>query len=275
MQTIIAATDFSPNSLNAVNYAADLAMVLGAHLTLFHVYQVPIAFSEVPAPVVSIEDLEKDADEKMNQLEDAILQRTGNRISIYKVVRQGAVVNELEDYCNSSNAYAVVMGSESANALERFLGGGRTTSAITHLKCPVISVPPGNKFRNLKKIGLACDFRNVVDTIPFREIKSLVNEFKAELHVLHVSADTETGYSAQTVEESGWLQEIVGELRPVYHFIRDEDIEKGICEFAEKNNLDLLLVIPKKHHILDKLFSHSHSQKMVIHSHVPVMSIHE
>ena len=59
MKTIIAATDFSPNSENAVHYAADMATVLGAELHLLHVYSIPIPVSEVPIPVVDAKEIEE------------------------------------------------------------------------------------------------------------------------------------------------------------------------------------------------------------------------
>jgi hypothetical protein len=37
MKTIIAPTDFSPVSLNAVNFAADMAVSVDSSLLLFHV----------------------------------------------------------------------------------------------------------------------------------------------------------------------------------------------------------------------------------------------
>jgi nucleotide-binding universal stress UspA family protein len=52
-------------------------------------------------------------------------------------------------------------------------------------------------------------------------------------------------------------------------------VEAGIDEFAVKNNLDLVISIPKKHRLLDSLFQKSTSKKLVFESHVPVMCIHE
>lgn len=275
MKTIVAPTDFSATSLNAVNYAADLACVISTDLSLIHVCLIPMTFSEVPAPAYSIVELVADAEEQMKLLKEKIMNRTGERIKINTEVKQGNVVSEIDDYCASVNPYAVVLGTESAGAFERFLFGGKTISAMRQLSWPLIIVPPEVKFTSLRKIGLACDFRKVEETIPVKEIKSLVKEFHAEFHVLHVSTESGDSFSAQTIEESGWLQDILGELNPKYHFIGGTDIEKSISEFAEKNNLDLLIIIPQKHNLISKIFHHSHSKRLVLHAHVPVMAIHE
>ena len=171
--------------------------------------------------------------------------------------------------------YAVVMGAESAGGFQRLLFGGKTLNAIRRLQWPLIIVPPTVRFRSIKKIGLACDMREVVESVRVQEIKELVDVFNAELHVLYVSEESSESYSAETVEESGLLQEMLGEMHPKYHFINNPVVEQGLIDFAEKRKLDLLVVIPKKHNLVDKLFQYGHSRQLVLHAHIPVMSIHE
>jgi nucleotide-binding universal stress UspA family protein len=190
-------------------------------------------------------------------------------------VREGDVTNEIEDYCTKVNPYAIVIGAESASALERFLAMGETVRLLQHLHWPLIIVPPSANFKGIRKIGFACDFRRVLESVSVQELRALVETFDAELHVLHVSEEDSNGYSPDTIMESGWLQEMLGALRPKYHFIRDADIEKGINDFAEQNKLDLLIIIPKKHNLISRIFRHSHSKRTVLHAHVPVMAIHE
>jgi nucleotide-binding universal stress UspA family protein len=276
MKTIIAPTDFSAASLNAVNYAADMACVIGTNLSLLHVCPIPVSLSDVPSPAYSTAELVADAEEQMKLMKENLIYRTRDRIKITTEIKQGDVVLGIDELCHNANPYAVVMAAESNAAFERFLFGGKTINAVRQLAWPLIVVPPGVKFTSIKKIGLACDLKNVIDTIPVKEIKNLVQEFHAQLHVLHANSEADGSLTAETVEESGWLQEILGGLNPEYHFIKGaEDIEQSINDFAEKNNLDLLIVIPKKHNLISKIFKHSHAKQLVLHAHVPVMAIHE
>jgi nucleotide-binding universal stress UspA family protein len=276
MKTIIAPTDFSAASLNAVNYAADMACVIGTNLSLLHVCPIPVSLSDVPSPAYSTAELVADAEEQMKLIKENILYRTKDSLKITTAIKQGDVVLAIDEHCHTINPYAVVMATESNAAFERFLFGGKTINAVRQLAWPLIVVPPNVKFTSLKKIGLACDLKNVIDTIPVKEIKNLVKEFHARLHVLHASSEVDGALTAETVEETGWLQEILGELNPEYHFIKGgDDIEQSINDFAEKNNLDLLIVIPKKHNLISKIFKHSHAKQLVLHAHVPVMAIHE
>jgi hypothetical protein len=61
---------------------------------------------------------------------------------------------------------------------------------------------------------------------------------------------------------------------PVYHFIEEEDIEAGLNRFAEENNLDLLITIPKKHRFIEAIFKRSSTKRLLKEARVPVVGIH-
>ena len=275
MKPIIAPTDFSAVSLNAVNYAADMANLLGVHLNIFHVYAIPVPVSEVPVPVFNIQELESEARSRIDELKDRLITRTGGRIVISTEVRPGNVLSEIISWCKELKPYAVIMGAENTTTFERVLFGGKTVEALKQLEWPLVVVPPFVEFKNIRKIGFACDFREVVESVRVQEIRSIVEEFKAELHVLHVSEETGDAFSPETIEESALLNEMLTGLHPKYHFIKEANVEEALSNYAEKNNLDLLIIIPKTHNLISKIFQHRHSKQLVLHTHVPVLALHE
>lgn len=272
MKTILAATDFSPAAMNAVNYAADMAVAMNAGLYLLHVYQVPISYSEVPL-TVDVNDILRAAEKDMMEVKALLLLRHKNNLNITTEVRMGFFFEELKLVCEKIKPYTVVMGSQGTTATEHFLFGGHTVYAMKHLAWPLITVPAGLSFSSIRKIGLACDFEDVVETTPLEEIKILVKDFKAELLVLNTGRKDE--YDPDIVFESAMLQEMLDPIKPSYHFISSKNIDEGIMDFAEKNQIDLLLVLPKRHDLLDKLVHRSHTRQLVLHSHVPVLALHQ
>ena len=58
-------------------------------------------------------------------------------------------------------------------------------------------------------------------------------------------------------------------------FVYEKDVNKGILEFIDVNNCDLIVTSPKKHNFFYNLFVESHTKKLVFHSPVPVLTIHE
>ncbi len=271
MKYILVATDFSPAAENALNYAADMAMAVHAKIAIFHVYQLPVVYTELPvAPEVAL--VMKDAEASLNTLREKVLFRFEARVEVEIALRSGGFFEELESVCNFFEPYVVVMGSQGSTAADRFLFGGHTVYAMQHLQWPLITVPPKAKFLFIHNIGLACDFNNVVESIPIDELKILVDDFKASLHILNIGKSTE--FSPNLVFESALLQEMLLSMKPEYHFITNDNVDEGIIQFAEDHKIDLLIVLPKRHSLLARLVRRSHTKQIVLHSHVPVLSLH-
>ena len=132
---------------------------------------------------------------------------------------------------------------------------------------------PAGVYKNVKNnlYRLLCQYHPAVTANPFFEI---VKVFGAELFVLNVDYENRS-FNVDTPEQSVLLHTLLSEVDPSYHFIQHKDIEDGINEFAEKNNLDLIIAIPKKHKLLSSLFNASSSKQLVFQSHMPVMCVHE
>ncbi|AEW02643.1 hypothetical protein A4D02_01350 [Niastella koreensis] len=279
MKTLVVPTDFSSVSVNALNYAVDMAQAINAGLVLLHVYNVPVSFTEAPvAPVssVSLEEVKRSSVERLEELKKNLVIQTAGKIQIYSESRLGEPIEELEAICKSLDPMAVIMGSHGATGFERLIMGSTTLSAIKHLKCPVIVIPPGTTYNGIRRIGLACDFKNVVQSTPVEYIKNLVKEFGADLYVLNVQDKKveDEGEEPPTMD-AVYLDAMLEEVRPNYVQLTGKNVVDSISSFAENNNLDLVMVIPKKHRFIDSLFHKSQSKELITHAHIPIVSIHE
>jgi nucleotide-binding universal stress UspA family protein len=275
MKTIIVPTDFSPAATNALHYGIEMAKALQASIVLFHAYQVPVSYSDTPILLVSVAELQKSAEEQIDKLKTEVEHMTSGAIKVYTETHMGNTVDELEEYCKKINPFAVVMGAKGHSGLDKVLFGSTTLTAIRHLSWPVVCIPPGKKYGNgIKKIGFACDFKEVVKTTPAGFIKNFVTAFNAELHVLNVDHN-DRHFTPSTPEQSALLHTLLEDAKPVYHFIEHKDVEDGIKYFAEKNNIDLLIAIPKKHKLLEGMFKTSSTRQLVFQSHIPVLCVHE
>lgn len=271
MKTIIVATDFSTAALNAAEYAADMALAIQADILLLHISEIPIAYLGIPVAATE-DEMMNDAKKSLSSLKEQLMTRTNGRLKVNTELGAGVFFHELKAICGKVKPYSVVMGSQGTTAAERAFFGGHTVHAMKHLEWPLITIPPSVKFSQIKKICLACDFDKVVDSIPIDEIKRLVNDFHAELYV--INSGKQELHQSDMIFESGLLQEMLVSLNPQYHFITDENTDKSIINFVEKNDIDLLIALPKRHGLLKKLIQRSVSKQLVLHSHIPVLAIH-
>ena len=271
MKTLIVATDFSMPARNATWYAADMAMALHAKIVLLHVYQIPVTYMEVPVVIDEL-SIQEEVETNILKLKEELKERTNGALDIETAMKPGSFFNELKKMCQLYAPYAVVLGSQGTTAYDHILYGTHAVYTTRHLDWPVITVPNGARFSLVKKICLACDFNNIADATVADEIKQFVEDFDAELHVLNTAKKTD--FNPVITLESGLLQERIGNLNPHYHFIINEKTDESIIEFAEKNDIDLLIVLPKRRGLIDKLVHKSVTRQLVLYSHVPVMSLH-
>ncbi len=271
MKTILVATDFSPASLNAAMYGAEMALAIDADLLLLHVYEEPMNFTEMPSSIDS--EMLANAEGLMNESKDKLTAQTGGRLRITTDIGRGFFLDTLQDVCERLQPFAVVMGNKGETSSQSVLFGSNTIKAIKNLDWPVVAVPLDAKFRLMVRIGLACDLAEVVNTIPDSKITEFVNDLHAELHIINVGK--ENVFKPDDVFQAGRLGEMFGPLKPTYHFITATDSDQGIVDLADKLHLDLLIVIPKRHGLIEKITKKSHSKQIVLHSHVPVLTLHQ
>lgn len=275
MRTIVVPVDFSPVSNNAANYATEFAASINASVSLVHICIPTTIIAEAPVPMITQGELVAEAETKIQKLKSMLSEKTDDRVKFYSEVRTGGILHEIKEFCNYRKPYAVVMGTQGNGKMERLLFGSTTLAAIKKLDWPLIVVPGEAKFKAIHSIGLACDFKQVLETAPVEEIRNIVKDFKAELHVLYINHPEKDLYSPELIQESAQFQEMFGDLKPKYHFVEHADVDQGLSEYADKYMFDLLIIIPKKHGLVERIFGHSHTKELTLHTHVPLLAVHE
>lgn len=273
MKLIIVPTDFSAISDNAVKYASDMALMMGSNLMLVNVYQLPISFSEVPLVTISLDEIRKISESKLGELKHNLETITGGKLKIYTESRLGEVAEEITKLSKTLEPFAITMGTRGTTGTGRFFLGSNSISVISKVAVPVFIIPPGVRFKPMKRIGLATDLRDVVESTPVAKIRELVQFFNAELHVLNVDYQRRH-FTASTPEETMNMDSLLAGMNPIYDFIENKDINEGLNEFAEKHDLDLLITLPKKHSILERFFEKSTTRELIHETHIPVMCLH-
>ncbi len=274
MKLLLVPTDFSPIADNAMKYAMDMAKATNSNLMLVNMYQIPISFSEVPLVTISLDELRKFSQNKLASVKHDIETITGGEIHVYTESILGEVSYEIEKLCERLHPYAVIVGTRGVTGIGKFFLGSNTQSIVEHVNTPVLVIPPGPTFKPFKKIGLATDMKAVIEHTPIKPIREIVNFFDADLHVLNVDYERRH-FTSNTPEESLHMDMLLSGMNPVYDFIENKDVEEGLQEFAEKNNLDLLITLPKKQHFLEKILEKSITRDLIYHTNLPLMCIHQ
>ena len=273
MKKVIACTDFSSNAKTAIEYAFWLASHYDAELILVHSYLVPVPVSEVPPSVEMYEQIQKDAELELGKLQ-AELQSRNDKISITTHLENENLLFCLEGLNKKFAPDIFILGTRGHRDFVDILVGSNTMKIIHHLPAPVMVIPSEATFHPFKKIAFACDFDKVVETTPLDLLKNLVTDFNAELNVINVDYKNKN-FTPDTPEESMLLDHLLHKMKPKYHFLDNKNISLAVEEFIQKNNIDLLITIPKKHSFFENLFKGTHTRQLVYHTHIPLLCIHE
>jgi nucleotide-binding universal stress UspA family protein len=272
MKIIIAPTDFSPASLNAVNYAAALAAVLNAKLILLNLVEVPMVASEIPVPETVFEDMVGMAEQDLDNIISKLNTRTKGKITIEKKVLMGKVAAGIKEFSDWYKPFAIVMSIKSGNSLERFLFGSTTLSSVKTNPYPVLAIPENVQFNGIHKIGLACDLQNVLKTVPFHLLNEWMSVFNPSLDIIHVSKN-EHDFNSPDIAESISLQNHLSKFKPSFHFLTGVNLSEKLNEYAIQQNLDLLIVIPRKHGSFST-FDKKHSGEIIVKNKIAILSLH-
>ena len=262
MQTLVVPTDFSPSADNAMLFAGSMAESTQAAVCLLHIYQIPVSINDVLAMIIPVEELQEVADRGLEKAKE-LLQRNYPSLSIKTESRLGDINDELNEACKKSTPYAIIIGKHSTSGLERLLFGNTSLSIIKHSKIPVIVVPDTVKNYEVKNIGLAIDSSG--SAIPQDKIQLLTSALNAALHIVHIEPEKNPNEDFHSP---------IPDCSSVT-IIKDDEFVHGIETFVKEKQIDLIIILPHKHSLVEKIFFKTHMKELLEEISIPLMSIPE
>ena len=273
MKTILVPTDFSERADNALNYAIELAKKEHAKIVLLHVYHLEpsVSYIDVPVPDDEIKLAEERWLDKLKSLQVKIEHAGG--VASERVARLDLAVDGIVKEAEERDVDLIVMGTHGATGLKELLMGSNTSRVIDRAHCPVIAVPEAVLFHPVKKITYASNYSDIdIETI--QRLLEIAAPFNAQINILHIYEDNE---AKARDEMQRFIQEADKKIlypNLSYELLGGEDVEKKLEEYLETQATDLLAVSHHERDFRGKLFGKSITQKLVLHTKVPLMVFH-
>ncbi len=145
IRTILVATDFSHISDYALDYAIDLASVVGAkHITVLHAVEVPI-YAYPDGRMVSTEDVSERilsaARASLSHACESRVNRNKN-VRLTPALREGAIWDHVSAVAREINADLVVIGTHGRKGVAHMLLGSAAEKILRSTTRPVLVVRP-------------------------------------------------------------------------------------------------------------------------------------
>ena len=275
MKKILVPIDFSSSSMDAFLYAKNLANTLGYSLKVVHVYSGNLSTHEV-----DILQPNKSTIESLEEYLDFFVSPTPNtEASIAtlskietEVISEINISSTLLNLAEDPEIAMIVMGtSGSKNIIDRMLGSISSTVA-QKATCPVFLIREGLKYKEFKNVLYASNYESANEEL-IQEVIDFGNTFRATMHFVHV--DEKDNFEA--VEDT-IFDKLFEKGDPAFSFnivnIKNKSVLEGLTQYAEENQVDLIVLVNRHRSHLDNLFQLSLTKKMALNTKFPLMVFH-
>jgi len=275
MKKLLVPTDFSDTSKNAAFFAVQMAAdIQNVKIILIHVSDKITGGSDGSPLTEDDDDRRIILTEALSQMKDELLAVAQAPIE-FVTEKGSSLVETLSRYVRHQAIDMVIMGITGATRLEQILMGSNTLEMAKESICPVLIIPPDAKYRKIKNVVLASDFKEVDTTIPVAPLKATLDLFKPALHIVNVDSEHYVELTDEYKAERAKLESMLKNYSPEFYFIRQYDFFDAISQFVDDKNIDLIFIVPKDRSFVSGLFKTSHTKKLAYHSHIPIVAIHE
>lgn len=275
IKKILAPTDFSPTSNNALQYAAGLAAETNAQLFIFHAYRIPEVTDAAypiggmyPDGMVDANDIKKEVNEEMDTVVNNYLK--DKRVNYQTIISAGFAEDNILNAIRENEIDLVVMGTRGANALQE-LFGSTTSHIISHTDVPVLVIPKTVSFSKIDNIVLASDYKKTYKPDTYDMLLNMADLFHASIDVLHVRPEKEK-MTTDELDAGDGLDRILKKTPHSFHFQAEtEDVNDTIEKFLKQHDKSMLAMVPRKHSLIDRLIHGSKTQHMIFHTEKPLL----
>lgn len=271
MQKILIPTDFSDTARNAARYAQKYIAAPNTEFYILHAYKQP----DSTDMLISIVDILKEESDKMLNDEAEFFQKdfSISRSRIFLISALGEVEECVQECVRNYGIDVVVMGTAGASGLKEILVGSNTVKVIDSSVAPVLAVPLKNDEVYLDTIVLAIDNESIDDEHRLQVVKEVADANDAEIVLLHVSTKKEETFCFN-IQLQNKLRKFFGRMDISCVSLQGNDVEKEINDFVWENEIGMIVLLPRKMSLTQKLFGkRSLTKKINFHSKIPVLSI--
>jgi len=274
MNKVIVPIDFSEHSEYALEAAVKLAKGNDAEIIALHML-------EMSDSVLTSTDSEQQqkavfflrlAEKRFNEFLDKPYLKEAN---VTPLVKHFKVFSEVNDVAKDQGADLIVMGSHGTSGLSEIFVGSNTEKVVRHSEIPVLVLKHKFNKDHLKDVVFASDF-SAESVAVYQKAKTLFQDFKAKLHLLHVNLPSDRFRSTNEIDQtvSNFLMKAEGNLDKLsqINFVSDYTVEKGVLNFANKIGADLIAVATHGRTGIAHFFEGSISEDIANHAVLPVMT---
>lgn len=270
MKTILLPTDFSEHAFYALKVAASIAKKINAELKIIHVNNsTPAEFSDNYYYREFYNQLKTETEQKLNELVDLDFLKG---IKVSKQIVINMLLWELVKDKKYKDVDLIVIGSHGKSGYQKAFLGSNTEKIIRMADAPVLTIKNDHDDFSIKSMIFASDFNEESYTF-FDKIKFFIDLYQAHINLLKVITPKNfepTPVSKKLMADFVKKFELKNYTANIFNAV---NIEKGISDFAEEINTDLIAIETHGRTGISYLINGSIAEDIATHVARPVLSV--
>lgn len=271
MKRILVPTDFSEHARYAAQVAAEIARKNNAEIYLLNLLDLPSHMNDAVNDGVNIPEVMLYLTKTKERLSELMEEPYFDGLTVYADARLERAFEGIVTYSKEKSADLIVMGSHGASGFQELFIGSNTEKVVRSSDIPVIIIKSEMESFSIKKFVFASDFSNEIKK-PFTKLVEFANLFEADLDLVMIN--TPNSFKTNNVAEQ-IMQNFVSNF-PLknysLHIYNDANIEKGIINYANRVDADLIGIATHGRTGLAHFFNGSVSEDIVNHAIKPVIT---
>ena len=271
MKRILVPTDFSEHARYASKVAAQIARKNNAEIYLLNLLDLPTHMNDAVNSGVNIPEVMLYLAKTKERLAEMMEEPFFEGLTVHAEARLERAFDGIVRYSKENNSDLIVMGSHGASGFQEMFIGSNTEKVVRASDLPVIIIKSEMEEFTIDKFVFASDFSNEIKK-PFQKIVEFANLFEAKLDLVMIN--TPNSFKTNTVAEHIMQNFVSGFPLKNYslHIYNDANIEKGIINYSNKVNADLIGIATHGRTGLAHFFNGSIIEDLVNHAVKPVVT---
>ena len=279
MNKILVPVDFSGASDWGFYYAYNLAQQFGADLYVLHIYRPPYVESTMPPNMIKqimldkemtlLKHLKANAQPPLIFPKDSIV----DRVTIHYLLESGAK-SDIADVAKEHDIDLVVMGTHGAGNAAEKVWGTNTAKVIKSAYCPVLAVPVGSEFDNLRGIAYATDY-DPEDIDNILQLVMFATAINSKVHCVHINDILDNPDEDREKAFKEKFQQRFENMPVTFSVHSSTSVYEGLETFLRINHINILSMLTHKRTLWDRLFGEkSTTREMAFRTRVPLLAFH-
>jgi nucleotide-binding universal stress UspA family protein len=271
MKKILIPTDFSKHAEYALKVAAQIARKNNGEIILLHMLELPNQGSDAVGSGKELPEIMFFKNAAINRLDDLMDEAYLDGIKVSKAILFELAFEGVLKASKINDVDMVVMGSHGASGYKEMFIGSNAEKVVRNSEVPVLIIKKEQENFDVNHFVFASDFAEEIKK-PFEKVVEFANKFDATLHLAMIN--TPTNFKPTSLSEQT-MNEFVANFKVnkyQTHIYNESNVEKGILNFANSIDADLIGMSTHGRKGLSHFFNGSISEDLVNHSSRPVIT---